>query len=238
VSSLFLLLAYWRHSLTLAYPLLRLRLFLIRTFRSSVVGGLVTRLGIGGLPFLLPLLYQVGLGYTPLQSGMLMVPQPLAAMSLKMTMPAVITRFGYRRVLLSNTIFMGLLIALFGTIGPGTPVWRICLQTLSFGYFSSLQFTAINTIVYADLTESDLSMGSSIASTMQQLSLSFGVAVSSLIAAFFIPDRGHASAGEMISGIHDAFFVVGLLTFFSALVFRQLRPGDGDSVSQHRGEVE
>lgn len=238
VISLFLLLAYWRHSLTLAYPLLRLRLFLIRTFRSSVVGGLVTRLGIGGLPFLLPLLYQVGLGYTPLQSGMLMVPQPLAAMSLKMTMPAVITRFGYRRVLLSNTIFMGLLIALFGTIGPGTPVWRICLQTLSFGYFSSLQFTAINTIVYADLTESDLSMGSSIASTMQQLSLSFGVAVSSLIAAFFIPDRGHASAGEMISGIHDAFFVVGLLTFFSALVFRQLRPGDGDSVSQHRGEVE
>ncbi|MGD1030616.1 MAG: DHA2 family efflux MFS transporter permease subunit [Opitutaceae bacterium] len=236
--SVLLLLAYWRHSLTLAHPLLRLRLFLIRTFRSSVVGGLVTRLGIGGMPFLLPLLYQVGLGYGPLQSGMLMVPQPLAAMSLKMTMPSVITRFGYRRVLVSNTIFMGVLIALFATINPGTPVWRIGLQAFCFGYFSSLQFTAINTIVYADLTDRDLSMGSSIASTMQQLSLSFGVAVSSLIAAFFIPDRSHASTGEMISGIHGAFVILGVLTLFSAVVFRKLRPEDGANVSRHRGEVE
>ncbi len=238
VLSLLLLLAYWRHSLTLAYPLLRLRLFLIRTFRSSVVGGLVTRLGVGGMPFLLPLLYQVGLGYDPLQSGLLMIPQPLAAMSLKMTMPSVITRFGYRRVLVSNTVFMGLLIASFATINPGTPVWRIGLQAFCYGYFSSLQFTAINTIVYADLTEEDLSMGSSIASTMQQLSLSFGVAVSSIIAAWFIPDRRHASPGELISGIHGAFVVVGLLTLLSAVVFRQLRPEDGANVSRHRVEVE
>ena len=236
VLSLLLLLAYWRHSLTIEHPLLRLRLFLIRTFRSSVAGGLVTRIGIGGMPFLLPLLYQVGLGYGPLKSGMLMMPQPLAAMSLKMTMPWVITRFGFRRVLTSNTMMMGLLIALFATINPSTPIWLIGLQAFCFGYFSSLQFTAINTIVYADLTEKDVSMGSSIASTMQQLSLSFGVAVSSLVTAYFIPDRFHASAGEMISGIHRAFVVVGVLTLFSALVFRQLRPEDGANVSRHRVE--
>jgi EmrB/QacA subfamily drug resistance transporter len=236
VISLLLLLAYWRHSLTIAHPLLRLRLFLIRTFRSSVAGGLVTRLGIGGMPFLLPLLYQVGLGYGPLKSGLLMMPQPLSAMSLKMTMPWVITRFGYRRVLMSNTIFMGLLIALFATIGISTPVWLICAQAFVFGYFSSLQFTAINTIVYADLADRDFSMGSSIASTMQQLSLSFGVAVSSLIAAYFIPDRFHASPGEMVTGIHRALVAVGLLTLFSAVVFRQLRPGDGANVSRHRVE--
>ena len=234
--SILLLFAYWRHSLTIPHPLLRLRLLLIRTFRSSVAGGLVTRLGIGGMPFLLPLLYQVGLGYGPLQSGLLMMPQPLAAMSLKMTMPWVITRFGYRRVLMSNTMFMGLFIALFATIGPGTPLWRIGLQAFCFGYVSSLQFTAINTILYADLTENDISMGSSIASTMQQLSLSFGVAMSSLIAAFFIPDRFHASAGEMIAGIHGAFVVLGLLTLLSALVFHQLRSEDGANVSRHRVE--
>ncbi len=237
VLSILLLLAYWRHSLTIAHPLLRLRLFLIRTFRSSVAGGLVTRLGIGGMPFLLPLLYQVGLGFGPLQSGMLMMPQPVAAISLKMTMPWVITRFGYRRVLMSNTILMGLFIASFATISPGTPVWRICLQGFCFGYVSSLQFTAINTIVYADLSANDISMGSSIASTMQQLSLSFGVAASSLIAAYFIPDRFHASSLQMISGIHGAFLVLGVLTLFSALVFRQLRPADGANVSQHRVEV-
>jgi EmrB/QacA subfamily drug resistance transporter len=234
--SLLLLFAYWRHSLTIEHPLLRLRLFLIRTFRASVAGGLVTRLGIGGMPFMLPLLYQVGLGYGPLQSGMLMMPQPLAAMSLKMTMPWVITRFGYRRILTSNTIFMGALIALFATINPSTPVWQIGLQAFCFGYFSSLQFTAINTMVYADLSEKDVSMGSSIASTMQQLSLSFGVAMSSLIAAYFIPDRFHASPGEMITGIHRALVVVGMLTLLSSLVFRQLRPEDGSNVSRHRTE--
>ena len=188
------------------------------------------------MPFLLPLLYQVGLGYGPLKSGMLMMPQPLAAMSLKMTMPWVITRFGYRRVLTSNTVSMGLLIALFATIGPSTPVWLIGLQAFCFGYFSSLQFTAINTIVYADLNEKDVSMGSSIASTMQQLSLSFGVAMSSLVTAYFIPDRFHASPSQMISGIHRALVVVGILTLFSAIVFRQLRPGDGANVSRHRVE--
>ena len=234
--SFLLLLAYWRHSLTLLRPLLRLGLFRIRTFRSSVVGGLVTRLGVGGVPFLLPLLYQVGLGYTPVQSGLLIMPQPLAAMSLKMAMPGIITRFGYRRVLVSNTILIGLSIALFSTIGAGTPVWLIAVQAFGYGCFSSLQFTAINTIVYADLSEEDTSMGSSIASTMQQLSLSFGVAAGSLITAFFIPDRFHVSPSQMISGIHRALVTLGAMTLLSTLVFREIHPHDGANVSQHRGE--
>ncbi len=78
---------YWLHSAGLAHPLLRLAFFRVRTFRAAVVGGFVTRLGIGGIPFLFPLLYQVGLGFTPVQSGLLFMPQAIAAMSLKMTMP-------------------------------------------------------------------------------------------------------------------------------------------------------
>ncbi len=233
--SLLLLFAYWRHSLTIASPLLRLGLFTIRTFRSSVSGGLLTRIGVGGMPFLLPLLYQVGLGFTPIQSGLLIMPQPLAAMSLKLTMPRVLTRFGYRRVLVSNTLIIGLFIVMFSTIGPGTPVWLIAAQAFGYGYFTSLQFTAINSMVYADLTEEDTSMGSSIASTMQQLSLSFGVAAASLVAAYFIPDRFHASPQEMITGIHRAFWVLGGMTMFSTLVFRKLTQSDGANVSQHRG---
>ncbi len=88
-------------------------------------GSFFTRLGIGGIPFLFPLLYQVGLGFTPIQSGLLMMPQALAAMSLKMTMPRILARFGYRGVLISNTVILGLLILLFATIGAGTPVWLI-----------------------------------------------------------------------------------------------------------------
>jgi EmrB/QacA subfamily drug resistance transporter len=216
------------------FPLLRLSLFRIRTFRSAVSGSFFTRLGIGGIPFLFPLLYQVGLGLTPIQSGMLMMPQAVAAMSLKMTMPVILARVGYRGVLISNTVILGLLIVLFATIGVGTPVWLIVIQVFCFGFFTSLQYTSMNTLVYADVTEEQTSSASTIASTMQQMSISFGVASASLTTAFFIPDRFHSSAPEMIHGIHRAFLVLGALTVFSTIIFRELKSGDGDSVSQHK----
>jgi len=231
--SIVLLLGYGRHATTTERPLLRLDLFRIRTFRSAVVGSFITRLGAGGTPFLLPLLYQVGLGFTPVQSGLLIMPQSLAAMSLKMTMPLILTRFGYRRVLLSNTILLGVLIGLFATIGFGTPVWLIVIQAFCFGFIASLQYTSMNTLVYADVTESQTSMASTIASTLQQMSMSFGVAMASLATALFIPDRFQAGPAQMIHGVHKAFVLLGLLTILSAAVFRELRPADGKNVSRH-----
>ena len=218
----------------LAFPLLPLTLFRIRTFRAAVSGSFFTRLGIGGIPFLFPLLYQVGLGFTPIQSGLLMMPQAIAAMSLKLTMPRILARFGYRGVLISNTVILGLLIVLFATIGVGTPVWLIVAQAFCFGFFTSLQYTSMNTLVYADVTEEQTSSASSIASTMQQMSISFGVASASLATAFFIPDRFHSNAPEMIHGIHQAFLVLGGLTILSTIVFRELKSGDGDNVSQQK----
>lgn len=232
--SIVLLLGYGRHARATLHPLLRLGLFRVRTFRAAVTGGFITRLGVGGMPFLLPLLYQVGLGYTPVQSGFLIMPQALAAMSLKMTMPLVLTRFGYRRVLIYNTVIIGVILVLFATIGPGTPVWLIVLQAFSFGFFSSLQYTSMNTLVYADVAESDTSMASTIASTVQQMSISFGVAVASLVAALFIPDRFHSDAPQMIHGVHQAFIMLGGLTVLSTIVFRELQSNDGDNVSQHK----
>jgi EmrB/QacA subfamily drug resistance transporter len=232
--SALLLTAYGMRAGHVQFPLLRLTLFRIRTFRASVSGSFFTRLGIGGIPFLFPLLYQVGLGFTPVQSGLLMAPQAVAAMSLKMTMPGILRRFGYRRVLISNTIILGLLIGLFATIGAGTPVWLIVVQVFVFGFFTSLQYTSMNTLVYADVTEEQTSSASTIASTMQQMSISFGVATASLATAFFIPDRFRTSAPEMIHGIHHAFLCLGGLTVLSALVFHELQPEDGDSVSRHK----
>ncbi len=215
------------------FPLLRLALLRIRTFRASVSGSFLTRLGIGGIPFLFPLLYQVGLGFTPIQSGLLMLPQAMAAMSLKMTMPGILKRFGYRAVLISNTIILGLLIILFATIGAGTPVWLIVAQAFAFGFFSSLQFTSMNTLVYADISEEQTSSASTIASTIQQMSISFGIAIASLATAFFVADRFHTSAPEMIQGIHKTFIVLGGLTILSSFVFRELKTDDGSNVSQH-----
>jgi EmrB/QacA subfamily drug resistance transporter len=215
------------------FPLLRLSLFRIRTFRASVSGSYFTRLGIGGIPFLLPLLYQVGLGFTPIQSGLLMMPQAVASMSLKVAMPSILRRFGYRGVLISNTVMLGLLIGLFATIGASTPVWLIVAQTFVLGFFTSLQYTSMNTLVYADITEEQTSSASTIASTMQQMSMSFGIATASLVTALFIPDRFHTSGPEMIHGIHRGFLVLGGMTVLSAIVFHGLKDDDGESVSLH-----
>jgi MFS family permease len=235
--SVALLAAYGVHAARAAAPLLRLALFRIRTFRAAVSGSFFTRLSIGGIPFLLPLLYQVGLGYTPVQSGLLMVPQALAAMSLKMVMPRILARFGYRAVLVSNTTLLGVLILSFATIGAGTPVWLIVMQVFAFGFVSSMQYTSMNTLVFADVASEAASSASTIASTAQQLSLSFGVATASLVTAFFVPDRFHTAATDMIGGIHQAFLVLGVATIISTIVFRGLKSDDGEAVSQHRVEV-
>ncbi|MEO8359895.1 MAG: DHA2 family efflux MFS transporter permease subunit [Vicinamibacteria bacterium] len=232
--SLLLLTGYGLHTHGLADPLLNVALFRVRTFRSAILGSFWTRLGIGGIPFLFPLLYQVGLGYTPVQSGLLMMPQALAAMSLKLTMPRILARFGYRRVLITNTLALGVMIALFATISVSTPAWLIVIQVFCYGFLTSLQYTSMNTLAYADVPDLDTSQASTIASTSQQMSISFGVATASLAAAVFIPNRAAADAQAMVHGIHQAFLTLGGLTALSALLFRTLRNGDGDAVSQRK----
>jgi EmrB/QacA subfamily drug resistance transporter len=232
--SLVLLAGYGIHSTRTQYPLLRLALFRIRTFRAAVSGSFLTRLGIGGIPFIFPLLYQVGLGFTPVQSGLLMMPQALAAMSLKLTMPRILARFGYRAVLVSNTLIIGLWITLFATFGKDTPIWLIVLIIFCYGFLTSLQYTSMNTLVYAETTEEQASSASTIASTMQQMSMSFGVASASLVTAFFIPDRSGSNPTQFINGIHHAFFVFGAMTVVSTIVFRKLKRDDGQAVSQQK----
>ena len=232
--SVLLLLAYGRHALSERFPLLRMSLFRVRTFRSAVLGSFVTRLGVGGMPFLLPLLYQIGLGYTPVQSGLLIAPQPLAAMGLKILMPRILTRFGYRRVLLFNTVAIGGVTILFMTVSPGIPAALIVLMGFAMGFFSSMQFTSMNTLVFADLPDADASAGSSIASTAQQMSMSFGVAVASLLAAVFLGGAHRQDSRGMVSGIHWTFLTMGVMTIVSSAVFSQLRPDDGAAISRHK----
>jgi EmrB/QacA subfamily drug resistance transporter len=225
--------AYWLHARGTSYPLLRLDLFHIRTFRVAVVGNFITRIAAGGMPFLLPLLYQLGLGYSPVESGLLTLPQSITAMALKMAMPKILSRFGYRHVLLTNTIAMGALIAVFALVTRATPVWVLIVVASFYGFFSSLQFTSMNTLVYADVIEDQLSMASTIVSTVQQMALSFGVATASLCAALFIPDRMHSTIAQLIRGIHISFCLLGGLTVLSAFPFAELTGSDGDNVSRH-----
>jgi MFS family permease len=155
-------------------------------------------------------------------------------MSTKFLMPRILDRVGYRGVLISNTIVLGVLLMLFATIRAATPLWAIVLLAFCYGAFTSLQYTSMNTLVYADIDEADTSNASSIASTMQQMSISFGVAAAGLTTAFFIPASASSNPGEMIHGLHQAFLVLGAFTVLSTIVFHRLRRGDGGSVSQQK----
>jgi MFS family permease len=137
-------------------------------------------------------------------------------------------------VLIANTVIMGVQIVLFATIGANTPIWMVVIQVFTYGFFSSLQYTSMNTLVYADITDEQTSSASSIASTMQQMAISFGVAAASLVTAFFIPDRFRSSPPELIQGIHSGFLVLGAMTVLSTIVFGELKSGDGDAVSQQK----
>jgi EmrB/QacA subfamily drug resistance transporter len=227
-----LLAAYVWHAREAKFPLLRLALFKIRTFRVSVAGGFVTRIGVGGLPFLLPLLYQLGLGLPAWQSGLLMMPSAAAAMGMKFISARVLARFGYRQVLTVNTLLIGATIAMFALVHQGTPLYVIVMISLCLGFFNSLQFSSMNSIAYADVDNADSSMASTIASSMQQLSMSFGLAAGSLITGWFLGDLPQSNRLALTSALHYAFITLAVLTMLSSLTFRSLRKEDGESLSR------
>ncbi|HVS52890.1 MAG TPA: MFS transporter [Opitutaceae bacterium] len=229
--SLTLLAGYgWHERRTLA-PVLELALFRVRTFRISVIGGFVTRIGFGGMPFLLPLLYQIGLGYPAWQAGLLTMPQALAAMGMKIFSRPVLKRLGHRSVLIGNTVLLGGTMMVFTQINPGVSAWAIAALSFAQGFFASLQFTSMNSLVYADIDDHDASKASSIASTAQQLSLSFGVACGSLLAGWFLGHVNQTDPAQAVPALHKAFFAMGAITIVSSLTFWGLKTEDGNNIS-------
>ncbi|WP_367874857.1 DHA2 family efflux MFS transporter permease subunit [Luteolibacter sp. Populi] len=231
--SLVLIAAYFRHALRTPNPLLPVDLFKVRTFRVSVAGGFLTRLGISGMPFLLPLLYQLGMGFTPWQAGLLVMPQALAAIGMKLLVQRIMGRFGHKRVLVCNTVMIGLMIAAFSQVGPGTPVAVILLFSVLQGSVSALQFTAMNSLAYADTSDAQASDASTVASTGQQLAISFGIAFASLITAWFLGGIDRADPAQLIPALHKAYLLLGAVTVASSAMFLTLRREDGANVSGH-----
>jgi EmrB/QacA subfamily drug resistance transporter len=230
--SLGLLAAYGWHAHQTRFPLLRLALFRIRTFRVSVVGGFITRLGLGGLPFLLPLLYQVGLGFPAWQSGLLMMPAAAAAMGMKLISIGILRRYGFRRILIVNTLLMGITFSMFALVGSATPIFLIVCLGLVQGFLNSLQFSSMNSMAYSDIGESDSSMASTLASSMQQMSMSFGLACGTLVAAWYLGDVPQTDQAGVTRALHYAFLTLGGLTLISSLSYWTLRPEDGENVSK------
>ena len=224
--SLFL---YWRHSDRVAAPLYGRDLLQVRTFRIGLSGNLAARLGMGAVPFLLPLLLQVGLGHSATRAGWTLAPIALASIVAKPFIQPLMRRFGYRRLLMMNTWAVSILIASFALVSPDTPFGLLLPQLLILGMCNSIQFTAMNSLTLADLQPHQAGSGSSLMSVNQQLSLGFGVAIGAMILQFF-------SQATWLKDLQTAFkltFIsVGAMTMIASLIFARLHQKDGEHLIQ------
>jgi EmrB/QacA subfamily drug resistance transporter len=227
--AILLLLAYRSHSKKQVHPIVNMSLLQIRTFRVSTAGNLLSRLGFGGMPFLIPLFLQLTLGYSSQLSGLLLAPIALGIVLGKPWSVFVLRIFGYKRFLIVNTLCASVIIALFAGISEQTSPYHIALLTFLYGLILTLQYSAMNSLAYADLSHEELSNATSIMSTLQQVAQSFGVAVSAILIHVF----SYLFATELNTRIFECtFFAMGFLTLISSFIFIQLEHGDGEQMLQ------
>ncbi|MBS0590313.1 MAG: MFS transporter [Proteobacteria bacterium] len=219
--ALALLVIYARRSLRIAHPVVDLRLLRIESFRIGINGNLSTRLGMSGVYFLLTLLLQVGLGYSPLMAGLLQTPQAVSMFATRFFVAWIIRYFGFRRVLIVNTILAGIMILSFAMIDAHTPIWCVCAQVFVYGAIMSIQYAAVNTLGFVDLTADQASMGASMTSTAQYLSISIGVAFGTLLMGAFL-HLGRDEGAAYINAFHATMLVLGAVTILSAFVFHRV----------------
>ncbi|MFZ4532058.1 MAG: DHA2 family efflux MFS transporter permease subunit [Alsobacter sp.] len=221
-----LLCLYVVHALRVPDPLIDLRLLALPTFRASLAGGFVFRVGIGASPFLLPLLLQVGLGMNAFASGLTTFAAGVGAITMKLAAAPILRRFGFRRVLIVNAVLSAASVAAPALFGAGTPTLVMLAVLLVGGFLRSLQFTAVSAVAYADVPTEKLSRATSFAAVLQELSGSVGVAV----AAIGLELAASALGGPLLSVSHFpvVFAVVGLIALSSAAIFwSQLPAGAG-----------
>jgi EmrB/QacA subfamily drug resistance transporter len=226
--------AYVRHARRDSDAILDLSLLSIPTFFSSAVGGFIFRIGIGSIPFLLPLMLQLGFGLSPFASGSLTFAAAAGAMAMKFSATAILRRFGFRRVLIVIAIISGAFLASYGFFTQATPDWLILAALLLGGFFRSLEFTALNAIGYADISLAKMSRATSFSSVSQQMSQTVGIAAGA--AALESIQWFYGDAALTVRDFGPAFFVVALISTSSALIFARLSPDAGAEVSGRKAE--
>ena len=209
--------AYWLHSSRVKDPLFSPHIFKVNSFSVGLLGNLFARLGNAAIPFIIPLMLQVALGFNPTIAGLMIIPLALGAMLIKRFISRLIHTFGYKKVLVINTLLVGLGIASFALISTHTPMWWQAIHFFLFGLVNSIQFTAMNTVTIKDLDVEDAGSGNSLLSVTQQLAMSMGVAMASAVLNNFTHQY------QVMIAFQYTFLCLGALTICSSLIFAQLR---------------
>jgi EmrB/QacA subfamily drug resistance transporter len=224
-----MLLAYWHHARHSPAPVLDLDLLQIKTFNIGTVVGGLCRVGLDATPFLLPLLFQVGFGYSATEAGLLTFSSMFGAMAVRSLSRQLLRLTGFRRALVGGAVLSGAVTASFALLSAASPVWIIVLIVLVSGCVRSIQYLALNTISYADVPPEMLSRATGFGGVAQQLARGFGVAIGAALLAVV------AGTGPVTTGhFRIVFVLIGLLPLLSALGFMRLSPSDGAEVSGYR----
>jgi len=225
-----LLVLYVRHSRRTANPILDLGLLRYATFRASIAGGLLFRIGAGATPFLLPLMLQLAFGMTPFESGLVTFVVAIGAIAMKFLAVPILRRFGFKAVLITTALVSGAFTAAPAAFAVGTPVAVMVAVFLVGGFFRSLQFTGINSIAYDEVPTDGISRASALSSVMQQLAMSIGISVAAITLTATSGGGDEIVRGDFVV----PFIVIGLICAASALVYRRLPAGAGSEISGHR----
>jgi EmrB/QacA subfamily drug resistance transporter len=223
--------AYVRHARRAETPILDPRVFASGAFRAGIIGGTIFRIGNGAVPFLLPLMFQIGFGLTPFQSGSLTFASAFGAIMMKFLAPTTLRLGGFRNVLIVAALAASFFVAVNGWFTPSTPAAVIIAVLIGSGFLRSLFFTSANALVFADIEEKDASQATAISAVSQQISIALGVAIAGMIL------EAHTYITAEPLGLHafsTAFTIVAAVTAFAAVPFLRLAPDAGSSVSGHR----
>lgn len=227
---------YMRHVRRIKHPIIDLSLFRYPTYRASLTGGSVFRIAIGALPFLLPLLMQYGFGMSPAMSGFVTLASAAGALLMKICAKPIIRWIGFRPILITNTLVNSAFLAVCAAFTPHSLLGVIFAFLLVGGFFRSLQFTALNTIAFAEIPEHLLSRANTLYNMMQQLTLSLGVAFGAMILNVTL--RWQASPELQAQDFWPAFLAIAMLSLFSGLAFVPLAHNAGAELSGHKAAVE
>jgi EmrB/QacA subfamily drug resistance transporter len=224
-----LLSGFIRYARTVKSPAVDLTLFRLRTFRIGTLAGGICRVGLNGVPFLLPLMLQVGFGMSPIVSGSLTFVSALSALAVRPIASRLLRVFGFDRVLSWSAIGGAVIVAGFALIGPDTPRWVIMAYVFVFGIARATQFMTSNTLSYSDTPAAQLSRATSLGGVLQQLSVSFGISIAAMLLGVVTLDGSPLTPEKF----HITFLIMAFIPLLGLPGFVRLRPEDGQQVSGH-----
>ncbi|WP_079416769.1 MDR family MFS transporter [Thiomonas intermedia] len=224
-----LLALFSRHSRSREHPAVDLSLLRERAFGIATLGGGLCRVAMNGPVYLLPLMLQLGLGMSPVQSGALTFLSAVASPVVRVFVGGALRRLGFRKLLLISALACTATLSSFALIGPDTAHSWIAAAIVFYGLVRSTQFMTSNTLAYADISAPRLSRATSLGGLLQQLTVSFGVSMGAAWLGLLTPHH----AVPTLQTFHLTFVLLAVLPVLALPAFVRLQVGDGAIVSGH-----